>query len=142
MADTGGLQQDPSKENPAVMLARLRVEAQQMKAAKKVLTKNLRNARRVNSRLKAKARKLSDCELLQIVAMRNNTSVAILPGSNSTGTCAEPSASSQDAIAARESVTATANGDADEMETDVGVASGNAGSQSKGTQDLDDREDM
>ena len=55
---------------PAVTLMRLRAEAQRMKEAKKALTKNLRNAKRQNQRLKSKAKKLSDNELLQIVAMR------------------------------------------------------------------------
>ena len=62
---------DSAVETPAMALIRLRAEAAKMKAAKKVLSKNLRNARRVNARLKSKARKLTDSELLQIVAMRN-----------------------------------------------------------------------
>ena len=60
----------PATEMPAVTLMRLRAEAQRMKEAKKALTKNLRNAKRQNQRLKSKAKKLSDNELLQIVAMR------------------------------------------------------------------------
>ena len=62
---------DSEVETPAMALIRLRAEAAKMKADKKVLTKNLRNARRTNARLKSKARKLTDSELLQIVAMRN-----------------------------------------------------------------------
>ena len=43
-----------------------------MQAAKKDLMKQLRNAKRVNQRLKMKARKLSDADLLAIVAMRQS----------------------------------------------------------------------
>ena len=59
-------------EFPAVTLSRLKEEAQKMKAAKKQLLKQLRNAKRVNQRLKAKAKKLSDADLLAIVAMRQS----------------------------------------------------------------------
>ena len=59
-------------EFPAVTLSRLKEEAQKMKAAKKALLKQLRNAKRVNQRLKAKAKKLSDADLLAIVAMRQS----------------------------------------------------------------------
>ena len=58
-------------------LSRLKHEAAKMKAAKKVLTKQLRNAKRVNQRLKAKARKLSDADLLAIVAMRQSPKSAV-----------------------------------------------------------------
>ena len=53
-------------------LSRLKEEAQKMKAAKKQLLKQLRNAKRVNQRLKAKAKKLSGADLLAIVAMRQS----------------------------------------------------------------------
>ena len=57
-------------EFPEMTVHRLKQEAQKMKAAKKALYKQLRNAKRVNQRLKCKARKLSDADLLAIVAMR------------------------------------------------------------------------
>ena len=44
-----------------------------MKSDRKALMRNLRNARRQNARLKTKARKLNNSDLLAIVAMRSGT---------------------------------------------------------------------
>ena len=59
-------------ETPAQALDRLRSEAAKMKSDRKTWMKNLKNARRQNARLKAKARKLSNDDLLAIVAMRSS----------------------------------------------------------------------
>ena len=61
---------DDDGELPVLTLARLKKEADNMKRAKKDLMKQLRNAKRRNQRLKSKARKLTDADLLAIVAMR------------------------------------------------------------------------
>ena len=45
-----------AQETPAATLARLRGEAHRMKNDRKVLMKDLRNAKRVNQRLKLKAK--------------------------------------------------------------------------------------
>ena len=81
-------QDDMAVETPEMVLLRLRGEASQMKAAKKLLSKNLRNAKRVNARLKSKARKLSDAELLQIVAMRNGAGASSTRASSASSTAA------------------------------------------------------
>ena len=60
-------------ETPAQLLDRLRSDAAKMKSDRKALMRNLRNARRQNARLKTKARKLSNSDLLAIVAMRSGT---------------------------------------------------------------------
>ena len=59
-------------ECPAVTLSRLKEEAVELKAAKRDLMKQLRNAKRANQRLKMKAKKLSDADLLAIVAVRQS----------------------------------------------------------------------
>ena len=80
----------PGTETPAQVLDRLRSDAAKMKSDRKTLMKNLKNARRQNARLKAKARKLSNDDLLAIVSMRSSADET-------------PSASSLDAAPARSS---------------------------------------
>ena len=80
----------PGTETPVQVLDRLRSEAAKMKSDRKTLMKNLKNARRQNARLKAKARKLSNDDLLAIVAMRSSADET-------------PSASSLDGAPARSS---------------------------------------
>ena len=63
-----------------------------------MLNKNLKNARRVNARLKAKAKKLNDSELLQILAMRHR-SARSLSAASSTTAAASSSAPPQEAAA-------------------------------------------
>ena len=77
---SGGSTDKRETETPAATLARLRAAAHRMKQDRKVLLKNLKNARRVNQRLKEKAKKLSDSDLLQIVAMRNGVAMVTPPG--------------------------------------------------------------
>ena len=96
-----GLEGQTPMETPAMALTRLRAEAARMKAAKKLLTKNLRNARRVNARLKTKAKKLSDEELLQIVAMRHGMARVSNPKSTGSNTAAASSSAPPEATAAR-----------------------------------------
>ena len=91
-----------AQETPAATLARLRGEANRMKSDRKWLMKNLRNAKRVNQRLKLKAKKLSDSELLQIVAMRSGVAVVMVPpGTNGRGSSGGASSSKEQAPTAR-----------------------------------------
>jgi hypothetical protein len=95
-------------ETPAQSLARLKIEAEKMKGERKALMRNLRNARRCNARLKSKARKLSNADLLAIVAMRqtqaSNPKVRAEPpgmrgGAGSASSAGLPPGSSTDAPA-------------------------------------------
>ena len=124
-----------------MVLARLRAEAQEMKAAKKVLTKSLKNARRVNARLKAKARKLSDAELLQIVAMRNGVAVvAPMNKGSSSSTSAASSSCDREQMAVPGAVAASVL--TDDRDDDDAVASGSASSHDVDLQRLADRMEM
>ena len=93
-------------ETPAQVLDRLRSDAAKMKSDRRTLMKNLKNARRQNARLKAKARKLSNSDLLAIVAMRSS-SEQTPPGSGQD--CAR--ASSSDEQASSEAGSAAGLGD-------------------------------
>ena len=93
-------------ETPAQVLDRLRSDAAKMKSDRRTLMKNLKNARRQNARLKAKARKLSNSDLLAIVAMRSS-SEQTPPGSGQD--CAR--ASSSDVQASPEAGSAAGLGD-------------------------------
>ena len=141
VAGAGGQHESRSSENPAMTLARLRAEAQEMKAAKKVLTKNLKNARRINARLRAKARKLSDEELLQIVAMRNGVAMVQNPCSSGSNGGAS-SSSSRQVVTARENVIAGGGADSDEKDDEDAVTSGSATSHPVENQRLADRMEL
>ena len=93
-------------ETPAQVLDRLRSDAAKMKSDRKALMRNLRNARRQNARLKTKARKLSNSDLLAIVAMRSS---AEQTPSGSGQDCAR--ASSSDVQASPEAGSPAALGD-------------------------------
>ena len=51
-------------------IARLKDEQAAMRASKKTLAKDLRNATRRASRLKKRARQLTDCDLVEVLKMR------------------------------------------------------------------------
>lgn len=53
-------------------IAALRAQQKKLKDDKKVLTKNLRNAERRRSRLKKRAKALSDADLLAVISLRNH----------------------------------------------------------------------
>ena len=84
----GSDEQDSANEDPATKLARLRIESQRMKGAKKKLMQDLRNARRCHQRLKSKAKKLSDNDLLHILAMRNGVASGTKTNSSSSSAVA------------------------------------------------------
>lgn len=113
-------------ETPAATLARLRAEAQRMKEAKKTLQRNLRNARRQNARLKAKARKLSDSELLQIVAMRNGVAVVSAPTStaSSSSEAMNRVASNPEGASTDSRATTSVRGSGRDMEEDASADEG------------------
>ena len=114
LASLASMRMRPGTETPAQVLDRLKDEAAKMKAARKTLQKNLKNARRQNARLKTKARKLTNDELLAIVAMRtiedDTTSGSSHPGG---------SASSSDVIASP--TTARSSSSAGDVQGSPGV---------------------
>ena len=116
MQESGGSSKKLKGENPAAVLARLRGEAQRMKQERKVLMKNLKNARRQNQRLKKKASKLNDEELLQIMAMRNGVA-AVAPPVSHENASRGGGRSSQDS--APEACAAASDGSADAGRRDI-----------------------
>ena len=116
---------DMPVETPAMALVRLRAEAVKMNAAKKLLGKNLRNARRANARLKSKAKKLTDSELLQIIAMRNGMARLSCRSSTGSSTAAASSSGPPQATAARSAEVSINGVDAGETADDE-VPSGSA----------------
>jgi len=122
-------------------LARLRNEAQQMKAARKELQKNLKNARKRNQRLKLKAKKLSDQELLQIVAMRNGVAMVTNPSSSSTS-AASSSRSGPGVSAPPVATAAGSDVAADGSDDDGGMANGSGSNTPRDMQRLADRMEL
>lgn len=57
-------------ESLTARIARLKDEQAAMRASKKTLAKDLRNATRRASRLKKRARQLTDCDLVEVLKMR------------------------------------------------------------------------
>ena len=140
-AAAGSGEPDTSNENPAMTLARLRNEAQQMKAARKELQKNLKNARKRNQRLKLKAKKLSDQELLQIVAMRNGIAMVTNPSSSSTS-AASSSRSGPGVSAPPVATAAGSDVAADGSDDDGGMANGSGSNTPRDMQRLADRMEL
>ena len=61
---------DDGHESLTVRIARLKDEQAAMRASKKTLAKDLRNATRRASRLKKRARQLTDNDLVEVLKMR------------------------------------------------------------------------
>ena len=74
-----------SKESLSALIETLRKEQQDVKTKKVRLQKDLRNAMRKKQRLTERARKLSDDDLLSVLAMRQNNRSKASNGNSDAG---------------------------------------------------------